>query len=163
MLDALVGDANRNQLVVDTVVAEARAGHTCLVLSGRKDHCQVLAEALNATGVRAAALTSKVRKSERARLLDEARAGTLPVLVATSLADEGLDLPRLSRVFLAFPAKAKGRTLQRLGRVMRPHPDKREAVVVDFIDKNISVLRRHAAARKRTYQTMLGIGSGRVP
>jgi superfamily II DNA or RNA helicase len=161
MLDALVGDVDRNQLVVDTVAVEARAGRTCLVLSGRKDHCQVLADALNAAGVRAAALTSKVRKAERARLLDEARAGTLPVLVATSLADEGLDLPRLSRVFLAFPAKAKGRTLQRLGRVMRPHPDKGDALVVDFVDKRISVLRRHAAQRATLYRTVLGVDTRR--
>jgi superfamily II DNA or RNA helicase len=161
MLDALVADPGRNQLVVDAVTVEARAGHTCLVLSGRKDHCQVLADALNAAGVRAAALTSKVGKAERARLLDEARAGTLPVLVATSLADEGLDLPRLSRVLLAFPAKAKGRTLQRLGRVMRPHPNKGDALVVDFVDKGISVLRRHAAQRATLYRTVLGVDTRR--
>ena len=52
-------------------------------------------------------------------------------MIATQLADEGLDVPLLSRVFLAWPSKAHGRTVQRIGRVMRPHPDKPDALVVD--------------------------------
>jgi superfamily II DNA or RNA helicase len=57
--------------------------------------------------VSAAVLTGEVKRERRKVLLDEARAGELSVLVATSLADEGLDLPRLSRVFLAYPGRAR--------------------------------------------------------
>ena len=48
------------------------------------------------------------------------RAGCLDVVCATSLADEGLDAPRLSAVVLASPTKNAGRTLQRIGRALRP-------------------------------------------
>jgi superfamily II DNA or RNA helicase len=157
MLEALALDEQRNQLVSSTVAAEAQQGATCLVLSGRRDHCDLLAAQLRGLGADAEILTSDVPRARRAKLLEAARSGRQSVLIATSLADEGLDLPRLSRVFLAFPSKAKGRTLQRVGRVMRPHAGKDKAVLFDFVDGGVPVLRRHARERQRVYRTVLGI------
>ena len=162
MLAAVARDEARNRLVVDAVVDEARAGHVCLVLSGRIDHCQLLAEAIAAQGVSAAVLTSEVKRERRKVLLDEARAGRLSVLVATSLADEGLDLPRLSRVFLAYPGRARGRTVQRLGRLMRPHPDKEDAALFDFVDRKVPLLRRHHLERRKLYAEVLGVPASKL-
>jgi len=156
MLDALVRDGARNAIIGEAVATEVAAGEVCLVLTGRKDHCQILVEGLAVRGVDAAVLTSDVPKSRRSELLDATRAGRMPVLVATSLADEGLDIPRLSRLILAFPGKAKARTIQRLGRILRPHADKRDAVLIDVVDVEVPVLRRHAAARRRAYEAVLG-------
>jgi superfamily II DNA or RNA helicase len=157
MIDALVGDPDRNRLIVDAVAAEVAAGQSCLVLSGRKEHCSLLCKELVTAGVDAAELTGKVSKARRKALLGEAREGRLPVLVATSLADEGLDLPILSRAFLTFPSKAEGRTIQRLGRILRPHPSKRDAVLFDVVDRRLPVLRRHANARRKAYEAVLGL------
>jgi len=157
MLNAVADDQRRNRAIADSVVAEARAGHTCLVLSGRVEHCELFAEALRSKGLTASALTGAVARERRAALLDEARGGRLQVLVATSLADEGLDLPRLSRVFFAFPGRSRGRTIQRLGRLMRPHPSKQTAVLFDFVDKQVPILRRHHLERRKLYAEVLGI------
>ncbi|MBI3184646.1 MAG: DEAD/DEAH box helicase [Myxococcales bacterium] len=157
MLAALAADDARNTLIAETVANEAHAGQTCLVLSGRIDHCEALVRRLAAAGVTAALLTGQVPKDRRKELLDEARAGRLAVLVATSLADEGLDLPRLSRVFLAYPGRARGRTMQRLGRLMRPHPDKASAVLFDFVDRRVPILRRHHVERRKLYAEVLGV------
>lgn len=157
MLAALAEDSQRNELLVRTIAAEARQGHVCLALSGRIDHCQRLAELLQQGGVKAEALTGRLPKRRRQALLQQARDAELSVLVATSLADEGLDLPRLSRVFLTFPGRAKGRTVQRLGRLMRPHPDKQGAVLVDFVDGNVPVLWFQHQQRRRLYAAVLGL------
>jgi superfamily II DNA or RNA helicase len=157
MLNAVADDQARNRAVVAAVEAEARAGHTCLVLSGRVKHCEALAGAVRSTGLTAAALTGAVAREQRKALLDDAREGRLQVLVATSLADEGLDLPRLSRVFLAFPGRSRGRTIQRLGRLMRPHPSKHSAVLFDFVDRQVPILRRHHVERRKLYAEVLGI------
>ncbi|MGI5865848.1 MAG: DEAD/DEAH box helicase [Myxococcales bacterium] len=157
MLAAVARDEARNRLIVDAVVREARGGHVCLVLSGRIDHCHALAHAIAAEGTGVAVLTGEVKRERRKELLDEARAGRLSVLVATSLADEGLDLPRLSRVFLAYPGRARGRTVQRLGRLMRPHADKVDAALYDFVDRKVPILRRHHLERRRLYAEVLGI------
>jgi superfamily II DNA or RNA helicase len=159
MLDTLVRDGERNALIADLVVAEAAAGKLCLVLSGRVDHCEALCTLIRTRGVQAELLTGSVKKDRRTELLNAARAGTVPVLVATTLADEGLDLPALSRVFLTYPGRARGRTLQRLGRLMRTHPDKNDAVLFDFVDRKVPVLRRHHVERRRLYAEILGVRS----
>ena len=162
MMSALVADDARNDLILDSVAGEARAGRTCLVLSGRVGHCRALAARLRERDIGAAALTGRVPKERRRALLERARAGELAVLVATSLADEGLDLPRLSRVFLAYPSRARGRTVQRLGRLMRPHADKDRAVLVDFVDRNVPILRRQHLDRRRLYAEVLGIPASQL-
>lgn len=161
-MKALVADDARNDLIAGAVAEAAKAGHTCLVLSGRVDHCRSIVQRLRDAGVDAAEMTGRVRKKRRAELLERCRAGELAVLVATSLADEGLDLPRLSRVFLVFPSRAIGRTVQRLGRLMRPHPDKGQPVLVDFVDRKVPVLRRQHLERRRLYAEVLDIPASRL-
>ena len=162
MLAAVASDPARNALIVGHVVEEARAGHVCLVLSGRIDHCHTLAAAIEAEGVSAAVLTGEVKRAVRKELLDRARAGELAVIVATSLADEGLDLPRLARVFLAYPGRARGRTVQRLGRLMRPHAEKTDAALFDFVDRKVPLLRRHHLERRKLYAEVLGVPASKL-
>ncbi len=157
MISTLAGDVDRNELIVSTVAEQASQGHVCLVLSGRIDHCELLKTELCDRGIHAVVLTSQVPKHERTRILNDAREGRVSVIVATSLADEGLDLPRLSRVFLVYPTRAKGRTVQRLGRLMRPHPDKKDAVLFDFVDERVPVLRAQARQRRLAYSEALGL------
>ena len=70
-------------------------------------------------------------------------------------ADEGLDIARLERLVLATPARAEGRTVQRLGRLMRPHPGKREPVLYDLVDAD-DRSQRQFRARVRAYRRVLG-------
>lgn len=156
MLEALVRDEARNTMIVNAVSADAQNGHTILVLSNRVEHCASLVVALQARGVSAAALTRATPNKKRRALLQAAREGSVSVLVATSLADEGLDLPRLSRVVLAFPSKARGRTEQRLGRLMRPHAEKRPPTLIDVVDVRVGVLRHQHRQRVATFRAVLG-------
>lgn len=157
LMDALADDADRNRLIVDLTVAEARAGHTVLVLSERVEHCRLLAENIRTQCVCAEALVGTLPKDKRRAVLDDFRDGRLPVVVATTLADEGLDVPRLDRVILAWPGRAKGRATQRLGRLMRPCPGKGQAVLIDLVDAGVPVLKRRHAERRKVYAS-LGLG-----
>jgi superfamily II DNA or RNA helicase len=151
MLDALTADAARNATTVGIAVDEARQGHTVLVLSERVAHCRALAEAIEAQGVRSACLVGHVKSAERTAILGAFREGAIAVVVASTLADEGLDVPRLSRLVLAFPSRAKGRLTQRIGRLMRPHASKRDAVVYDLVDVLVAPLLRQHRERRAAY------------
>lgn len=155
LVTALACDDVRNRLVVELVEVAVFEGHSTLVLSGRVEHCEDLAALLRAADVEAAALTGKVARAHRGEVLERFRAGDLKVVCATSLADEGLDVSCLERVVLATPTRAEGRAIQRLGRLMRPHPGKGKPVLVDLVDDHPIALRQYAA-RRRAYRKVLG-------
>jgi superfamily II DNA or RNA helicase len=147
---AIAASEARNALIVQTVVREAALGETCLVLVRTREHARVLAELLVARGIEARALTGKTAKKKRKATLNDLRSGALPIMIATSLADEGLDLPRLSVIVLAAPQRAKGATLQRLGRLLRVWEGKKP-VLYDFVDDEVDTLASRAASRRRVY------------
>lgn len=111
-----------------------RQGRRVLMLVKMVDHAHTLAAMLCDAGVDAVALVGAVKPKERAEIVDRMRDGSVDVVVATSLADEGLDAPRLDTAIMAAPSGNLGRVEQRIGRVCRPHPDGLAPVVVDVVD-----------------------------
>lgn len=156
LLEHLWNSSNRNALILDEIGRRAAEGHSVLVLTGRVAHAELLAAKLRGAGIAAESLTGATKKPDREGILEGAREGRIRVLCATNLADEGLDAPRLSCVVLCFPAKDPGRVEQRLGRIMRPHADKREALVIDVVDKRVGVLARQAERRALTFDSVVG-------
>ena len=65
--------------------------------------------------------------------------GRIQVLFATKLADEGLDIQRLNRLFLTCPIRSKNKVNQQIGRIMRTFPGKKDAIVYDFKDSLVSL------------------------
>ncbi len=153
LIKALAADGLRNRQIAGDVTAMVRRGHqgTILVVSDRVAHCQALGQLLETQDVPARILTGQTAADERCRIVDEVRAGQVPVLIATlQLIGEGFDCPGLNTLVLATPIKFEGRLLQVVGRIMRPAPGKR-ARVIDYVDANIPVLRRSGAARRQVF------------
>ena len=153
MLTELAADHDRNCLIVSDVAREASNGSgICLVLSDRKEHCQTLADLMEAQGTKAEVLTGDLRLPERRRIVEDLNNGRIKVLVATGqLIGEGFDCKALSTLFLAMPISFQGRLIQYLGRVMRPAPGKTSARVIDYVDENIGVLANSGRSRQRLY------------
>ncbi len=154
LLEALVGSEERNRLIVDTIAKECTDGVVGLALTGRVAHAELLRSMLAAKGLRVAAMTSDASKAERSDALDRARKGDIDVIVATQLADEGLDVPRLARMFLCFPSRSETQLLQRIGRIMRPHADKAVPEVIDFVDGRVGVLTNQAQKRAAAFASL---------
>jgi len=156
VLSELTQDPKRNQQIADDVACEAARGSgVCLVLSDRKEHCEVLASILRDQGIEAALLHGDIPAKSRQATVEALNAGRYRVLVATGqLIGEGFDLPVLETLVLATPLKFSGRVLQYLGRVLRPAPGKDHATVVDYIDRNVPVLKASAAARTKIYEQL---------
>lgn len=145
----LATDAPRLEAVAAEVARRAQAGHSVLCLGHRVAICHAIADRVTGFGVQARALVGDVPGRMRSQILTHARSGQLPVIVGTSLADEGLDVPVLSCLVLAWPTSATGvgRMEQRVGRIARPHDGKPPCVVVDVDDVQCGML--HAMWRKR--------------
>ena len=147
LLDALINDEERNRTIAEVINAEIAEGNSVLVLSRRIEHLGNIAQYVEGPNE---ILTGSRKRSDRARILDEFRSGDIRCLLATQLADEALDVPRLNRVVLTFPGKHEGRIIQQIGRALRTHPDKKDAVIYDCVD-DVGVLRHQWEQRARTY------------
>lgn len=150
LVNALVQDRKRNRLIARIADENVRAGNSVLVLSRRIEHLEAIAEAMREDCEILAAKTTS--KAERKRILAAFKTGEVRCVLATQLADEALDVPRLNRVLLTHPGKHEGRIIQQIGRAIRVFSDKEDAVIYDFVDKKVGVLLRQWDQRKHTYQ-----------
>lgn len=141
----------RNACSVSLVQQEVSAGHSTLVLVGSIEHGEKIAERV---GPEAVLVHSKLAKKRRAQLIDEFRTGERLILFATSLADEGLDVPRASRLVLLSGGRSSGKLEQRAGRVLRPAPGKTGGVIHDFLDAGACFALAQARARFKVYERL---------
>lgn len=145
MMVALINDHDRNDLICKIVSEEACAGHHCLVVSSRKEHLKILQSMLHnymwmpGHGINPMVFTlfggADGKDSTAIREMILSARGQQGTILLSTVADEGLDIPRLDRVFLAFPSRKVGGTKQKVGRITRRHPEKTDAIVYDFMDK----------------------------
>ena len=155
----LTEDAKRNELIIDEVAKEMRAGSVCLVLSDRKTHCQDLALLLRERhGLPGLELTGDVPVPERKLVVERIQAGHVRAIFATGqLMGEGFDASSLSALFLTTPIKFSGRLIQYLGRVLRPGSGKARPKVFDFVDTKVGVLEAAARSRAEVYADLFGL------
>jgi superfamily II DNA or RNA helicase len=147
----LADDDGRNGGLIFEARLLVEQNRVVLMLVKLVDHAHQLAEGLQVAGVRASALVGDVKPKERAAILGRMRSGDVDVVVATSLADEGLDAPRVDTVVLTEPTRNVGRVLQRIGRALRPHEDGQEPLIVDVVD-TWGPYRGYAKAREKVYR-----------
>jgi superfamily II DNA or RNA helicase len=151
LVSKLVLDTARNKQIAKIADREIEKGNSVLVLSRRIEHLERIAALMHSdTEILAAASRSK---ADRKDVLANFRSGTIRCVLATQLADEALDVPILNRVILAHPGKHEGRIIQQIGRAIRQHAGKQDAVIYDIVDPKVSVLKRQWNERKRTYKT----------
>lgn len=155
LITYLCENAERNRKIAETIIANR--DRPSLILSDRLDHLAALMKALppdmreKAVTVNGK-MTSKKGKAEREKAIDDMRSGRKTYLFATyALAKEGLDIPRLERLYLTTPQKDYAVVTQSIGRIARTFEGKGEPVAYDFTD-NIGYLIKAYKQRCRHYK-----------
>lgn len=149
---AIERDEPRQHLIASVASAYAQSGEQVLLLANRKQYCRDLSRRIWAFGQKPIVVTSDTRKTSRKRLMAEFRAGQQRFVIATSLANEGLDAPQLSKIIFAWPEKAESGTDQRTGRLMRLYA--KEPELIDFVDVRVPELWRRYESRARVYRRL---------
>ncbi|AEO93482.1 gp223 [Bacillus phage G] len=94
----------------------------------------------------------------RKAVIQAAKEKKVKVLIGSTIADEGLDIPSLDCLILLGGGKSSTRAFQRIGRVLRLYTDpvtkepKKRAICFDFVDYT-PMLRRHSRVREKLYLT----------
>ena len=153
----VITDANRNEQVAIDIVAVLITGEKCLVLTERVEHCEILLGLVRqkAKGIHAAIATGVMTKKQRERIAKRMEQERFQLLIATGkLIGEGFDWPAVSHLFLAFPFSWKGKLIQYVGRVQRSSEGKTLAVVHDYFDDQVPMLKVMYFKRLRTYRSL---------
>lgn len=138
MVNYLCGNPVRNQVILQQLRNNKQ--YSSLILSDRLDHLRGLLNALPPEMRKDAAMidgkmTTKKGKAEREQAIEDMRSGAKKYLFATyNLCKEGLDIPRLERLYLTTPQKDYAVVTQSIGRIARTFNGKADPVALDFID-----------------------------
>lgn len=139
--DNVVNNTERNRIIVSDVLEEAINNNFCIVISDRREHCEILYKLISVGWEHTGIATGKYNKKfvqEQVRRFDEKE---ITVLVTTpQLLGEGFDIPFINRGFITMPFRAEAKAEQVIGRVQRTYPDKEDAIVYDYVDADVGVL-----------------------
>lgn len=118
----VVNNERRNRLAVESWLQYAPDRQT-IAFTVDVQHAHDLADAFEAAGVKARALSGETPKDERRAMLADFSAGRIQVLTNCMVLTEGTDLPTASCILHAKPTKSATLYEQMTGRGLRVHPD----------------------------------------
>ncbi|KKM63172.1 hypothetical protein LCGC14_1514200, partial [marine sediment metagenome] len=144
---AIVENDERNEAIVAAAQALAQSGRPTLVLVTSIKHGATLSQML---GVPFAHGSSGMEARKTA--VQSLRDGSEQIVVASTIFDQGIDVPELSGLVIAGGGKAHHVVVQRIGRGSRTSEGKERLEVIDLWDTNSRILWRHSKARKRAYK-----------
>ena len=138
LIPYLTGSSQRNEMIVKDLLNNAVCWN--LVLSDRLEHLRTLMNLLPEEYRPFAvmidgSMTSKTGRTARERAIEDMRDGKKHFLFASySLAKEGLDIPRLDRLYMTTPKKDYAVVTQSIGRIARVFQGKDDAICYDYVD-----------------------------
>lgn len=149
----IAGHGWRNDLIVSEARYFVGYGNSVLILVATKDQGRAI---VGKIGVDAAFVCSGMKAAEgnREQIVEQFRRREIHCLVATSLADEGIDLPAANVLIVGCGGRSGLKSEQRSSRVLTAVDDKPYGTVVDFLDVQHPLLESHSWARCKTYKAL---------
>lgn len=92
-----------------------------------------MAEALTAEGVEARGIDGTMAMADRRQVLGDYARGDVQVVCNAMVLTEGWDAPWCSAAVIARPTSSASLYVQMAGRSLRPHPGKRDAMIMDVV------------------------------
>ena len=156
LINNLCSDINRNSDIARLVNSMNSLGKSCLVLSDRVEHLEILRETVGKDNTLQiySMSGSKAAKQARKDCIEKLKKKEIRCLFATyQLAKEGLDIPSLDCVVFATPKKDRITIVQSCGRAGRAFPGKDFGYVIDYVDESMPILKGYSRGRRSIYKT----------
>lgn len=102
-------------------------------------------------------ITHEIGRKERANVLERFNAGDINVIVSAQVLDEGLDVPEAEIAIVVGGSASTRRHVQRVGRVLRPAPNKRARVYELTVSDSVEI--DQARRRRRGIQGIAELSS----
>ena len=149
---AIVENTFRNMQVVQDAMEQYKLGRNTLVLVTQIKHGELLEKMLGQSGVPAVFISGKSGMKKRRQTIKDMRSGKAQLVIASTIADVGLDVPRLQSIVEAGAGKSSVTALQRLGRIMRPFKGKDKCYFITYHD-NVPYISQQIDKKIRIWST----------
>ena len=141
---AALGDALMESKF-DTVIADAYKEHAGkrqgIVFTPTVETAEAAMQALASAGIPSAMVDGTTPREQRQQIYEKFRTGKVQVLANCMVLTEGFDAPWAEVAVIARPTKNESLYVQMVGRVLRPWPEKKEALVLDLVGASSNKLR----------------------
>jgi len=159
MMRKLINDEERNEIIARLIDREVAEGNYTLCLSRQIKHLQNIGDKLTSTeGV--VLITGRQSRRMQAQGIKALRDGDIHCILGTQMFEEGVDIPRINRVILAYPG-TEITVLQKIGRGSRQAEGKTETIIYDLVDEFVPSLARQFSDRRSWYKRN-GVPLGKV-
>lgn len=149
--EGIVRSLPRNAMIIDRAAAAFTAGRSVMILVRQIEHGKILQRMLvNQRHLPTVFLSGASRSEDRARAIYDYNDGKRFIIIASTIFDEGVDLPVVNTLVLAGGGQSEVKTIQRVGRGLRKKSDDSSLVVYDFMDAS-RFLKKHSLQRRLTY------------
>jgi len=156
-LEQIIMDANRNRLIYRFIKAEVENDEFCILLSDRRRFCHNWQKWLGERDIESKLLVggSEYKDEGEQAIKRITEKGDLHVVIGTTVADEGLNIKKLSRGFSATPTASNERRItQQTGRIKRIADGKKDAIWYYFLDANVKGSDKHFKMLKKLFKNM---------
>lgn len=146
--EGIVNHRERNHLLAN--IAELCAEHKIptLLLVRQMDQGKSLEKLINDSEFLSGRDNTATREDAKKRLTT----GELPVLIASTIFNEGEDIPAVGAGIIGGGYTAEHVSMQTVGRILRPSPGQKFALIFDVIDSHSHRLEKHSLSRIKTWR-----------
>ena len=148
----VVDNYTRNLKIVDLALGLLSRGIPTLILVKQIKHGKDLQKIFREKFGEVRFLSGNDISTYRNQTIEMMKEGTIDILIASTIADEGLDIPVIGGIILAGGGKSTTRALQRIGRAIRLSEGKTEAIIYDLVDQAPYLLQQ-GMQRKNLYKS----------
>jgi superfamily II DNA or RNA helicase len=133
------------------------AGVPAIAFCASIAHAENVAANFREAGFRWGVIDGTMTPEVRRQAVADLGTGALHGLSSCEIVSEGFDLPCVTAAILLRPTKSLALYLQQVGRVLRPHPGKQNAVILDHVGNVL----RHGLAEELRGWSLEGAGERR--
>jgi superfamily II DNA or RNA helicase len=139
----IVENEERNNHIISIAKTLANDDLSVLVLVSRIDHGKYLHSMIEDSEF----IYGQTSVKKRQEVLNDLESKKTKIVISSTIADEGLDIPTLNVVILGGGGKSPNKCKQRVGRGIRKSPGKKCSLIFDFIDIGKHT-KKHSARRR---------------
>jgi superfamily II DNA or RNA helicase len=148
----IVTNTVRNAKIARLAKKYARRGESTLIMVRELWHGDLISSMLSAKGVDHRFVHGQMPRPMEQAMTTQFKEGAYPVLIASSIFDEGRDVPAIRRLIVADGGKSLRAILQKVGRGLRRKKTGANVVGVDdFADYTHRYLAEHSLTRYEIY------------